>query len=95
MTEEDFEAQNDRLIEAEGRIFALTHLVRELLSVASLPKEDVNSFLTGLHDAIAPGETTDESTLKFIGAAQAVFGQLISGEPPTRPTFTVIEGGKS
>ena len=93
--EEDFENQNDRLIEAEGRIFALTHLVRELLSVASFPKEDINTYLTGLSDAIAPDETTDESMLKFIEAAQTLFGQLISGEPPTRPTFTLIKGGKS
>jgi hypothetical protein len=95
MTEEDFENQNDRLLEAEGRIFALTHLVRELLSVSDFPKEDINTYLTGLHDAIAPDEETDEPTLKFIEAARALFGQLISGEPPTRPTFTVIRGGKS
>ncbi len=94
MTEEDFENQNERLIEAEGRIFALTNLVRELFAISSFPKEDINTYLEGLQKAIAPNETTDESMRRFIEAAQTLFGQLISGEPPTRPTFTMIKGGR-
>jgi hypothetical protein len=93
--EQIFENHNDRLIEAEGKIFALTHLVRELLSVANAEPEVTNSHLVILRDAMAPDETMNEPTIKFIEAARAVFGQLITGAPPTRPTFTVISGGKS
>jgi hypothetical protein len=107
-SDEIFENHSDRLLNAEGKILALTHLVRELLSLMREhePKrsellhsvmndpEIINIRLEMIRSAIAPDEAADDQTIKLSEAARALLGELISGSPPSRPTFTVIDGGK-
>ena len=87
---------NHRLIKGEGQIFALTQMVRELLSLSD--PEAVNDRLTGLQKTVAPDEADDEDLRMFRQSAWELFDQLISGTPPTRPIFptlTSIKGGKT
>ena len=93
--DEIFQDHHDRLLEAEGKIFALTRLLRELLE-ATIPDEAVKTRLAVMEEAIKPDPTTDDdNTIRFLEAARSLFNQVASGEdPPTRPTFTVIKGGK-
>jgi hypothetical protein len=83
-----------RLIEAEGKIFALAYIVRDLLSVAGVAQEVVDLQLAKYQALMTAEETDDESTTKFKEAGRALFKQLASGNEPSRPTFTVIKGGK-
>jgi hypothetical protein len=92
--EEIFQIHHDRLLEAEGKIFALTHLLRELLD-ATIPAEVIKTRPAVTQEAIKPAPTTDDDTIKFVEAARSLFNQVASGEDtPTRPTFTVVRGGK-
>jgi hypothetical protein len=87
---------NHRLIKGEGQIFALTQMVRELLSLYD--PEAVNDRVIVLRNTIAPDESDDECLRMFRQSAWELFDQFISGSPPTRPTFptlTSIKGGKT
>jgi hypothetical protein len=99
--DEILQNHNDRLVEADGRIFALTHLVRELLKLSVAEQHEVNSLLQNCIDDMTPVGTVDDpddpDDQKFTEAARSLFGELIAGTPPTRPTFpslTLIRGGK-
>ena len=94
MTEEEFENQSNRLIEAEGQIFALTRLISEILPMVADPQA-VNLRLKQMQAVCVPKDDADKDWVKFIQAANALFGRMIKGEPPAPPTFTVIRGGKS
>jgi hypothetical protein len=93
---EVLENHSDRLIEAEGRIFALTYIVNQLLTLVDHP-DAAKSQIEEYRAKCEPKEDDDEYWVKFKDAVRHSFGQMISGAeptPPTRPTFTVITGGK-
>lgn len=95
-SDEILESHSDRLIEAEGRIFALTYIVNQLLTLVDYP-DAVKSQIEKYRAACVPKENDDDYWVKFNDAARHSFGQMISGAeptPPIPPTFTIITGGK-
>jgi hypothetical protein len=111
MTEEDFENLNNRLVEAEGQIFALTRLLREILPMVvdarfgrELSSEEcseaMNTSLKQMQEACVVKDDTEIEWAKFLHAAHALFGGLIKGALPSRPTslrrptLTVFKGDK-
>jgi hypothetical protein len=90
------DACNHRLSVAEGKIFALTYLVRDLFSLVDT--DAVNDRLTVLRDATNLDESETTHDKRFVDSVREVFDQLITNTPPTPPTFprlTLIKGGRT
>jgi hypothetical protein len=95
MSEEILERHNNRLIEAEGRIFALTYILNKLLTATAVPEVVKSEIEKYRAICCEPDENDDDYMVKFKDAAGTLFGLVSGDEPePPKPTLRVIPGGK-
>jgi hypothetical protein len=90
--------QANRLTEAEGKVFALTHLLREMVPLILDPKT-LDIRLATMIDAAQPDNVDDQYAVIFHRAVRDLFEQLVSSTPPAPPVsrspLTLIKGGRN
>jgi hypothetical protein len=87
----DVKELQERLVSVEGKVLALTFLLRKLINMDVLPANAVVRLTKEMQDLATPTEFSEA----IVQTALDMLAVLITKADPEVPTFSVIQGGKT
>src|SRR5438045_2811933 len=88
---------NDRLLKLEGEAFVLGSIAVTLLNADDEGAARIRRHLEVLEVAVKDEmkRQLDRPTRRYVEAASAYVSSLLANEASAKPSFTVIDGGRS